>query len=164
GITGIQRAMRPGVVGQVREMPVVIAAVEQRAMYGLEQAGLPRIEMIGADQIERSPGLRFVVIMPARVVPAGALLYLLRRQPEEEEILLARLGGHLDGRAVTRADGEGAVHHELHVARAARLVARSGDLLGYIARGNQPLCQADVVFGQEEDLQLAACDRIGVDR
>ena len=77
--------------------------------------------------------------MPVRVVPAAAAGHLFRGQAEQEEVLLAGFLGHLDGRAVARADGQRAVHHELHVARAAGLVAGGRDLVGDIAGRDQPL-------------------------
>ena len=48
---------------------------------------------------------------------------------KDEEVFLARLLGHLHIGSVHGADGEGAVQHELHVARARGLGARCGDLL-----------------------------------
>src|SRR5215469_17640619 len=94
--------------------------------------------MIGKDQVQSGPGLWVVLIVPMRVVPSTASGYLLRRQAEQKEILLARLLRHLDGGAVARTDRQGAVHHELHVAGAAGFVAGSRDLVRDIARRNQP--------------------------
>ena len=106
--------------------------------------------MVGEDQIQRRPRFRLVVIVPVRVVPTAAVGDLFGRQAEQEEVFLARLLGHLDRRAVARADGQGAVHHELHVARAAGLVAGGRDLVGDVAGGDQPLGERDVVLGQKQ--------------
>ena len=99
-----------------------------------------------------------------RVVPAAAVGHLFRGQAEQEEVLLARFLRHLDRGAVARADGQRAVHHELHVAGAAGFVAGGRDLVGDIAGWDQPLGQRDAVFGQEHHFEPAAHRRIAVDR
>ena len=120
--------------------------------------------MAGEDQVERRARFRFVVVMPMRVVPAAAVGHLLGGQAEQEEILFARFLGHFDRGAVARADGQGAVHHELHVAGAAGLVAGGGDLVRDVARGDQPLGQRDIVIRQKDDLRdCRVHGRIAVD-
>src|SRR6267142_7121564 len=104
-----------------------------------------------------------MLVVPMRVIPATAGQNFFRCQAEEEEIFLTRLLGHLDGSAVASADGQGAVHHELHVARAAGLVASRRDLLRHIAGGNQPLCEADVILGEEEHFEAATNLRVSID-
>ena len=79
-------------------------------------------EVVREDQVQRGARFRLVVVVPLRAVVAAALGHLLGRQAEQEEILLAGFFSHLDRGAVARADRERAVHHELHVARAARFV------------------------------------------
>src|ERR1051326_5773723 len=81
-----------------------------------ENSGLVAAEMATADQVDRGLGFGLVVVVPMRAVPAAALGDLGGRQAEEEEVLFSRLLGHLDGGAVTGADGERAIHHELHIA------------------------------------------------
>ena len=98
--------------------------------------------------------------MPVRVVPAARLLHLIGGQAEQEHVLFAGFLGHLDRGAVARADGQSAVHHELHVAGAAGFIAGRRDLLGNIARRNQPLRHRHAVVGQENHLQLALRDGI----
>ena len=75
---------------------------------------------------------------------------LLGRQTEEEEILLAGFFDHFDGGAVARAEGQGAVHHEFHVARAAGFVAGGRNLVRDVAGGDQALGERRAVLGQEE--------------
>src|SRR6266581_8114923 len=101
----------------------MVAAREQGVAQRGENARLIAAEVIGEDQVERRARLRLVLIVPARTVPTAAAGNLVRGEAEQEKVLLARLLGHLDRRAIARADRERAVHHELHVARAARLVA-----------------------------------------
>ena len=97
-----------------------------------------------------------MLVVPARVVPAPAAGDLLGGQAEQEHVLLAGLLGDLDRGAVAGADGQGPVHHELHVARAAGLVAGGRDLLGDVAGRDQPLGERDGVIRQELDPELAA--------
>ena len=73
--------------------------------------------------------LGLVLVVPVGIVPAPAVLDLLGGQAKEEKVLLAGRLGHFDRRAVTRSDSQCAVHHELHVACAAGLVAGGGNLL-----------------------------------
>ena len=54
-------------------------------------------------------------------------------------LIAARGLGHFDGRAVPRANSQGAVHHKLHVARAAGLVTGGRDLLRDVTGRNEPL-------------------------
>ena len=108
-------------------------------------------------------GLVLVLVVPAGVVPPPRVRDLLGGQAEEEHVLLAGLLGDLDRGAVAGADGQGAVHHELHVARAAGLVAGGRDLLGDVAGRDQPLGQGDGVVRQEDDPELAADVGVVVD-
>ena len=112
-------------------------------------------EVIRENQVEARPRLGFVLVVPQRIVTAPRLGHLLRRQAEQEEVFLAGLLGHFDGGAIAGADRQGTVHHEFHVAGAARLVARRGDLLRDVGRGNQPLSQSHAVIGQKNHLQFA---------
>ena len=139
GIQLDQPLVRLQVGLQVRQVHVVVAVRQQRVAQRREDARLIAAEVVGEDQVQRRARLRLVLVVPVRVVPAAAVGHLLRRQAEQEEVLLARLLGHLDGGAVARADGQRAVHHELHVAGAAGLVAGRRDLVGDVAGGNQPL-------------------------
>ena len=70
---------------------------------------------------------------------------------------------HLHVGTVQGANGQGAVHHELHVAGAAGLLAGGGDLLAHLAGGHQLLRQRDPVVLQKHHLQLIAADRVVVD-
>src|SRR5262249_57891448 len=128
---------------------VVAAMREQGAARGLEGPGLVRAEVIGEDEVERRAGLGLVVVMPVGVVPAAAAGYLLGGQPKEEEVLLARLFRHLDGRAVAGADRQRPVHHELHVARTARLVAGGRYLVRDVTRRDQTLRERHAVLWKE---------------
>ena len=70
-----------------------------------------------------------------RAVARGAAgRHLVRLEPEQEEVLDAHFLADLDVGAVHRADGQRAVHLELHVAGARRFLAGGGDLLRQIRR------------------------------
>ena len=144
-------------------MHVVVALVEQGVPDRVEEPRLAAVEVAREDQVEGLAGLVLVLVVPARVVPAPRAGDLLGGQAEQEHVLLAGLLGDLDGGAVAGADGQGAVHHELHVARAAGLVAGGRDLLGDVAGRDQPLGERDGVVRQELDPELAADVRVVVD-
>src|SRR5438445_707432 len=63
-----------------------------------------------------------------------------------------------------RAVRAGAVLHELHVAGAARLVARGRDLVGDVTCRDQPFRERHAVLGKEHYLQPALRRRVTVDR
>ena len=65
--------------------------------------------------------------------------------------------------AVERADGQRAVQRELHVAGAGGLHARGRNLFGQVGGGNDHFGEADIVVGQEHDLQPPGDDGIVVD-
>ena len=130
---------------------------------GAKTPGFVAAEIVGEDQVQGLAGLGLVFVMPVRVIPAAAADHLLRRQAEEEEVLLARFRRHLDRRAVARADRQRAVHHEFHVARAAGFVARRRNLVGDVAGGDQVLGKRDAVLGQEHDFEPPAYCRVAVD-
>ena len=88
---------------------------------------------------------------------------LIGMEAEEEHVLIAQHIVHLHVGAVQSTHGEGTVHHELHVAGAAGLLAGGGDLLAHLAGGHQLLRQRDPVVLQKHHLQLIAADRVVVD-
>ena len=55
-----------------------------------ENPGLVAAEIIGGDQVERSPDFGLVVVMPARAVPGAAFGNLLCAQTKQEEVVLTR--------------------------------------------------------------------------
>src|SRR5262249_15459652 len=128
------------------QVHVVVSVCQQGIAQGREDAAFLAAEMVGEYQVQRRARLRLVVVVPAGVVPASAVRYLFRRQTEQEEVLFTRFVGHFDGRSVARADRQGAIHHELHVARTAGLVAGGRDLVGDIGGGDQPFGKCDIVL------------------
>ena len=65
--------------------------------------------------------------------------------------------------AVKRADGQRAIQRELHVAGAGSFHARGRNLLRQVGGGNDHLGEADIVVGEEGDLQASGNGRIVVD-
>src|SRR5215471_10101550 len=99
GIELHQPPVRFEIGGEVGKMHVLVATPQDVAQR-LEDARLLAAEMVGEDHIERLMGLGLVVVVPLRAVPAAAVCHLLRVQPEQEEVLLARRLRHFYGGAV----------------------------------------------------------------
>src|SRR5690242_4302523 len=89
---------------EIGQMHVVVSVRQQRIAERSKDAGLVAAEMIGEDQVQCSASLRLVIVMPVGIVPTAAAGYLVGGQAEQEEVLLAGFFGHLDRRAVARAD------------------------------------------------------------
>src|SRR5512138_198365 len=98
-------------------MPVVVAMFQQGIENGVEDTRLMSAEVIAGNQFERGACFRLMLVVPTRVVPAVAKFYLVGGQTEKEEVLLSGCLGHFNGGAIACADGQRAVHHELHIAR-----------------------------------------------
>src|SRR5215469_15138571 len=149
---------------EVRQMHVVVAVRHQRIVNGSKNSRLEAADIVGSDHVQSRPGFRLVVVMPMRAVPATTLRDLLHSETKQKEVFLAGFFRHLDGRSVARADRQGSIHHEFHIARAAGLVAGGRDLVGNVRSGDQPLRERNVVIGQEDHFETTACHRIAVDR
>src|SRR5262247_1078084 len=107
----------------------MIAAREERIPDRRKHPMLRMAKGIVADHIQGITDLWLMLVVPMRVIPATAGQHFLCRQAEEEEVVLTCFSGHLDGGAITGANGQSPVHHKLHVARTAGLIARRRDLL-----------------------------------
>ena len=82
------------------------------------------------------------------------LLDLLRCQTEDIHVLLAHSVQHFNVRAVQSTNGQRAVDHQLHAARAACFLTCKRDLLTDIRRGDQNLRGADVIVLKEHQIEL----------
>ena len=82
---------------------------------------------------------------------------------EQEEVVRPRLVADLDIGAIQGADGDGAVHHELHVAGPGGLLAGGGDLFRQIGTGSDDLHHRDPVVGDEGQAQQALGVLVAVD-
>ena len=82
------------------------------------------------------------------------LLDLLGRGAKGVDVLVAHEFGDLHVGAVERAQGQGAVEHELHVGGAARLLGGQADLLGDVSGGDHTLGGGDVVILDHDNLQV----------
>ena len=106
-----------------------------------------------------------VVDIPGRVRARRVVIeHLFRLEAKDDAVLIAADGiADLDVRAVERAERDGAVHHELHVARARSFLRSRGDLLTDIGRRIDDLADGDAEVLDEYDLDLALDARIVVD-
>src|SRR5215469_4950025 len=114
---------------EIREMHVVVAMCYQCIVNRSEYAGFIAAEIVCGDQVQCGAGFGLVMVMPVWIIPSAAAFDLSRRQPEQEEILLAGLLDHLDRGTIARADCQSSVHHKFHVAGAAGLVTCCGNLV-----------------------------------
>src|SRR5271157_921892 len=84
---------------EVRQVHVVVSIRQQRIKQRGKEPRFVAAEIVGGDQVQCRAGLRLVVVMPVRVVPAAAVGHLIRGQAEQEKVFLAGFFGHLDRRA-----------------------------------------------------------------
>src|SRR5208337_4471006 len=96
---------------------------------GSEDPRFHHAEEVSLDQLHRPADLLVSMIKVPRIVEGTAFLHLLRRQAEDEDIILADLFEDLHVGTIERADGHGPVKLQLHVAGAGRLGAGERDLL-----------------------------------
>ena len=130
-----------------------------------EQLRIAAREEAVAHQVDHFAQLRVGLVAVHRPVTLRPEVGdFLRGQSEEEEVLRPDLLADLDVGPVERADGERAVHLELHVPRAGRLLARGRDLLREVGRRIDPLAAADVVVGQEHHAQALAHRRVAIEQ
>jgi hypothetical protein len=97
GVTDVEFVVRASVVREVGEVTVEVAVVQEGMADRIEHAGLVLSEEIGGDEIYGLPRLAIMRIVPPWVVPSRAVDDLLRRQPEEEEVLLAGFATRASG-------------------------------------------------------------------
>src|SRR6266849_465744 len=164
---GIQYAepfVRLAIGSQVRQVHIVIAEEQECIAQRSEYPRLVAAEVVGENKVESRPGFGLVFIVPARTVPGAAVLDLFHGESEEEHVFLPSLLRHFDGRAIARAARQSSVHHELHVAGSAGFVTGGRNLIGDVARRNQPLCQGNVVLREKNDLDSPAHGRVTVNR
>jgi hypothetical protein len=79
---------------------------EKRIAQRSEDARLIATEIVGEHQVQGGASLRFIFIVPVRIVPASAIGDLLSGEAEEKEIIFARLFGHLERQFVAIGVGE----------------------------------------------------------
>ena len=91
-----------------------------------------------------------------RVVAWAGRLDFVGGQTEQKEVVLAGFGANLDVGAVQGADGQGPVHHHLHIAGARCLLAGGGDLLGEVGGRADRLHGGHPVIRQKSDPQAVA--------
>ena len=102
--------------------------------------------------------------MALRVIALALLLFDFRcGQAEEEEVLRAHFLANLDVCAVQGADGESAVHGELHVAGSGGFLAGQGDLLGKVGGRIDSMAEFHAEVGEKDYFQPSPRQRVTVD-
>src|SRR5215471_15089934 len=91
------------------------------------------------------------------------LLNFLGLQAEDKNIFLADLLHDLDIGTVERADGQGTIHRELHVACPGGFSPRSRNVFAEIGSGDDLFRQEHPIVGQKHHLDLAANARVIID-
>src|SRR6266404_2707498 len=109
--------MRLAIRRKVRQVHIVITVGQESVSQRSEYSWFVAAEVIRENEVKSRSSLRFIFIMPVRTVPGATVLDLFHGETEQEHVFLACLLRHFDGRAVPRSDGQGSVHHELHIAR-----------------------------------------------
>ena len=116
-------------------------------------------------EIDNIAKLRIVVVEIHRhIASAPKVVDLGGGHAEDNYILIADCVVNLNIRAVERAEGYRAVHHQLHVARAARLGSGEGYLLADIGGGHHIFSHGDVVVLHIDDLEPALDIGVVVDK
>jgi hypothetical protein len=120
-------------------MHVVVAVFQQRVVQQGEGAALVATEIVAADQVERGSCLDVVLVVPMRVVPSATVDDLLRGEPEEKEILFARLLRDFDGGAVLRGG--------ITAFRKSAVLAAPGLTIAQVRRKHDPETCTDLLWG-----------------
>ena len=97
-------------------------------------------------------------------IPGVQVDHFVAQCAEQINIVLPHQVGNFHIGAVQGADGQRAVGHELHVAGAAGLLGRQGNLLGQVGGGNQLLSQRHVVVLHHDDPHPTGDLRVLVDQ
>ncbi len=119
-ILPIDQLLRLHVGREVGDMEIAVAAMDQFVEDPAEQAVLVRAEAVGGQSVHHLAHRRIAIVTLARVIRSLHLhlVNLFCPQPEDVDVVFAHLFGNLDIGAVVGADGQRAVHRQLHVARA----------------------------------------------
>ena len=108
----------------------------QRVRDRFEPAGVAGREFAAADGVDGALQPRRAPDHVGGIQPLLAPHHHVHRlHAEDRDVFGADMVADLDVGAVERADGQRAVHHELHVAGAGRFLAGGGNLLRQIGAG-----------------------------
>src|SRR5207245_2807665 len=138
--------------------------IAQRVRDRREPAAIARREFAATDLVDRPRKPRrppeYVGRIQSLLAPHH---YIHRLHAEDRDVFDADMIADFDIGAVKRADGQRAVQRELHVAGAGGFHARGRNLFGEIGGGDDYFGKADIVVGEEDDLQAFADGRVVVD-
>src|SRR5262249_16116092 len=128
-VHGADAPLGLGTRPEIGKVQAEVALSEEGLADRFKYTSFVTAEVVAENQIQSFARFRLVRVVPGRVVPPSAIDDLFCCKTEEEDVVFANLLSDLDGRAVTCANGQRAVHHEFHVAGATRLVTRWRNLL-----------------------------------
>lgn len=144
---------------------IIPVTVQQGVGDVTEEVGVFGREIPAGNLINGLLQLRQPLVILHRVVsPLGQGLHLLHRHAKDEDVLVAHLLAHLHIGTIQRANSQGTIGHELHVARAGSFCAGCGDLLAQVGSWDDFLGQGYTIVGQVDALQPLANDGVIVDR
>ena len=136
---------------------VVEQRTEQLGIAAREEAAADQVQHLGQHRIARA-GLHAAGSRCRHTSATCSVLW-----PNRKKFSGADLLADLHVRAVQRADGQRAVHRELHVAGAGGFLAGGGDLLGQIGRRVDALPVADIEVRQVHHLEPVADRAVAID-
>ena len=156
----VQPALRHGIGTEVLQHEIAVShgapVAQQQAVVQILQNGGILGHQRSVDHLRHGQADFLVALEDAHGIVAVLPVHIqhgVAPHAEDVNVVHPDLLADLDVRAVHRADGDRAVHHELHVAGAAGFLAGGAELLGNLRRGNQHLRAGDIVVLQEHDLQ-----------
>src|SRR5205807_8101049 len=121
-------------------------------------------EFAAADRVDGTRKLRRAPDHVGRIQPLFAPYHHIHRlHAEDRDVFRADMVADLDIGAIESANGQGAVERKLHVAGAGGFHASGRNLFGEVGGRNDDFREADIVVGQESDLQPAGYRGIVVD-
>src|SRR5215470_17005862 len=116
----------------------IVIPLQERTRNPGEQAWLMWAEEVRGEGVDDAPDGRIARVIRLRVIAAMGTQFLnfLGLQAKDKNIFLADLLHDLDVGTIERADGQGAIHRELHVARPRGFGPGSRNLFAEIRSGN----------------------------
>ena len=157
GVSANRFLLGAAIIGEIRKHHIGVVVQKRAADFRELLAG----DADAVDEINRVVQLGVVVVIILRVIAAAFELFDFGGlHTENEDVVFAHRVENLDVRAVHGAQGNCAVEHQFHIARAARFGAGERNLFGNIRRGHQVFRHGDVVVFTIDHFQASA--HIGV--
>ncbi len=155
--------LRVQICREIRQVEKMVAPVDKHAVDPSEKIRLIAAEQVGLERVDHAANAGITIIILAGAISVAQRLYLIRLEPEDEDILRTNLFPDLDVGAVHGADGERAVERELHVSGTGRFRSSGGNLLAEIGGWNDFFSQRDAIVRNERHLHPVAGARVVID-